>query len=63
MLTGIPASAVPKRILALAVSAENPPIGLNSVSFMPIVRITFHPPVYVPAAIDRYAAIITHVGT
>ena len=37
VLTGIPARAVPKRVMAPAVSAQNPPTGLSLVIFEPMV--------------------------
>src|SRR5271167_4461782 len=37
VLTGIPASAVPKRVMAPAASAQNPPTGLSLVIFEPMV--------------------------
>src|SRR5438309_5090748 len=37
VLTGIPASAVPNRVKAPALSAQNPPIGLSLVILEPIV--------------------------
>jgi hypothetical protein len=37
VLTGIPARAVPKRVVAPALSAQNPPNGLSLVIFDPMV--------------------------
>ena len=55
VLTGMPANAVPKRVMAPAVSAQNPPTGFSLVIFDPIVWMIRHPPKYVPAAIAAWA--------
>ena len=44
VLTGMPAAAVLKSVMAPAVSAQNPPTGFNFVIFEPIVWTIFHPP-------------------
>src|SRR5579859_6852316 len=56
VLTGIPANAVPNRVRAPALSAQNPPNGLSLVIFDPMVCTMRHPPKYVPAAIAPLAA-------
>ena len=50
VLTGIPARAVPKRVMAPAVSAQNPPTGLSLVILEPMVWTMRQPPKYVPRA-------------
>ncbi len=44
VLTGIPASAVPNRVMAPAVSAQNPPTGFSLVIFEPMVCTMRQPP-------------------
>src|SRR5271169_5890815 len=44
VLTGIPARAVPKRVMAPAVSAQKPPTGLSLVIFEPMVCTMRQPP-------------------
>src|SRR5579871_1443752 len=44
VLTGIPANAVAKRVMAPAVSAQNPPTGLSLVMREPMVWTMRHPP-------------------
>lgn len=53
VLTGIPANAVPNRVSAEPVSAQNPPTGLSLVNFCPSVPITFQPPAIVPKAMVK----------
>ena len=55
VLTGIPARAVPNRVKAPALSAQNPPRGLSLVIFEPIVWTTRQPPKYVPRAMAVWA--------
>src|SRR5581483_3311872 len=50
VLTGIPASAVPKSVIAPAVSAQKPPTGFSLVMRDPMVCTILHPPRYVPRA-------------
>ena len=45
---GIPIAAVPNKVIAPAVSAQNPPMGFNGVKLCPMVFTTFHPPIRVP---------------
>ena len=56
VLTGIPASAVPKRVMAPALSAQNPPKGFSLVILDPIVWTMRQPPEYVPKAMAVWAA-------
>src|SRR6266568_4816306 len=56
VLTGIPASAVEKRVIAPAVSAQNPPTGFNLVMRDPMVCTMRQPPKYVPSAMAVWAA-------
>ncbi len=53
--TGIPANAVPNKVIAPAVSAQNPPTGFSFVILEPIVWTIRHPPKYVPRAIAACA--------
>src|SRR5579862_8233133 len=55
VLTGIPARAVAKSVIAPADSAQNPPTGLSLVIFWPMVLTMRHPPRYVPAAMAAWA--------
>src|SRR5437763_9411078 len=56
VLTGIPASEAENRVIAPAVSAQNPPTGLSLVIREPMVRTILQPPKYVPKAMEVCAA-------
>ena len=55
VLTGMPAMAVPNRVMAPAVSAQKPPTGFNLVILEPMVWTICHPPKYVPSAMAAFA--------
>src|ERR1700686_3900720 len=56
VLIGMPARAVPNKVMAPALSAQKPPRGLSLVIFWPMVWTIRQPPKYVPAAIAACAA-------
>src|SRR5438309_8429609 len=60
--TGIPEKVAPKIVIAPAVSAQNPPTGLNFVIFEPIVWTMRQPPDSVPKAMAAWAARTTYKG-
>ena len=62
-LTGIPAAAVPIKVIAAEVSAANPPKGFSFVIRCPIVLTTRHPPAIVPPAMANAQQMITQSGT
>lgn len=62
VLTGIPKWVAKKILVALAVSAQKPSMGLNLVIFWPIVLTIRQPPVKVPRAIAACALRTTHRG-
>jgi hypothetical protein len=53
--TGMPADAAPKRLIAAAVSAQNPPTGFRRVILIPIVRTIRQPPAKVPSPMAVWA--------
>ena len=63
VLMGVPINDIPAITAAAEVSAENPWIGCSLKTLLPIVLITFHPPMLVPNPIAKAQAIITHSGT
>jgi hypothetical protein len=62
VLTGTPREEAVKSVIALAVSAANPSIGLSFTIFDPMVLTILHPPVIVQSAMAVYALIITQSG-
>src|SRR6185295_12169446 len=58
--TGIPAKVAPNKLMAAAVSAQNPPYGWSLVIFDPMVRTMRHPPESVPKPIAACAERTTH---
>ena len=63
VLTGMPAIAVPIRVIAPAVSAQKPPTGRSLVIRIPIVFTMRQPPAIVPRPSAACAARMTQKGT
>ena len=59
--TGMPAMAVPNRLIAAAVSAQKPPTGFSRVIFMPMVFTMRQPPAMVPRPIAACAISTTQI--
>ncbi len=57
--TGMPAMAVPRMLVAAAVSAQNPPKGLSLVIRIPMVLTILQPPNSVPNAMAVLAMNMT----
>src|SRR6187200_1472698 len=53
--TGMPNAVAPKRVIAPAVSAQNPPTGCSLTILVPIVLTIRQPPESVPSAIAAQA--------
>ncbi len=62
VLTGIPPKAVPSKVMAPAVSAQNPPTGLSLVIFCPIVFTILQPPTSFPGRSRHDRASTTQNG-
>src|SRR4029434_1854465 len=62
VLTGMPPKAVPNKVIAPAVSAQNPPTGLSLVIFCPIVLTILQPPDIVPRPIAAWQISTTQNG-
>lgn len=63
VLMGVPKSDMPAMTTAAEVSAENPCTGCNLNTLLPMVLITFHPPMLVPNPMAVAHAIMTQRGT
>ena len=63
VLTGMPAIAVPSKVIAPAVSAQKPPTGRSLVIRIPIVFTMRQPPAIVPRPSAAWAARTTQKGT
>src|SRR5512136_62999 len=62
VLTGMPRLVERKMLVAAAVSAQKPSIGLNLVIFCPMVLTILQPPLNVPRAIEACALRTTQSG-
>src|SRR2546430_7694204 len=62
VLMGMPAMAVPRRVAAPAVSAQNPPTGLSFVILCPIVLTIRQPPAMVPSPMAAWQIKMTQKG-
>jgi len=61
--TGMPNVVAMANVMALEVSAQNPPTGFNLVIRIPIVLTIRQPPHNVPSAMTRLHETMTHNGT